>query len=51
MKHAPFISKAPIVDRLEKDHFETIETGDHVRVQADRGFVTVTGHEKTGSQL
>jgi predicted aconitase with swiveling domain len=37
-----FISKVPLVDRLEKDPFETIHTGDFVRVNAERGIVAVT---------
>jgi predicted aconitase with swiveling domain len=36
-----FIAKVPLVDRLEKDPFETIHTGDRVRVDADKGTVTV----------
>lgn len=36
-----FIAKIPLVDRLEKDPFETIHSGDFARVDADRGTVTV----------
>jgi len=36
-----FIAKVPLVDRLEKDPFETIHTGDLVKVDADKGTVTV----------
>ena len=36
-----FIAKVPLVDRLEKDPFETIHTGDQVKVDADKGTVTV----------
>jgi len=35
------IAKVPLVDRLEKDPFETIRTGDFVKVDADKGIVTV----------
>ena len=36
-----FIAKVPLVDRLEKDPFEIIRTGDLVRVDADKGAVIV----------
>jgi predicted aconitase with swiveling domain len=36
------IAKVPLVDRLEKDPFETIRTGDLVKVDAGKGIVTVT---------
>lgn len=36
-----FIAKVPLVDRLEKDPFVTIRTGDFVRVDADKGTVVV----------
>jgi hypothetical protein len=36
------ISRVPLVDRLEKDPFETIRTGDFVKVNAEKGIVTVT---------
>jgi len=36
------LTKVPLVDRLERDPFETIHTGDFVKVDADRGMVTVT---------
>jgi predicted aconitase with swiveling domain len=36
-----FIAKVPLVDRLEKDPFETIHTGDLVKVDADEGTVVV----------
>jgi len=36
-----FIAKVPLVDRLEKDPFETICTGDMVKVDADKGTVVV----------
>lgn len=35
------IAKVPLVDRLGKDPFEIIRTGDFVKVDADRGIVTV----------
>jgi predicted aconitase with swiveling domain len=37
-----FLVKVPLVDRLEKDPFNVIQTGDFVRVDAERGRVTVT---------
>ncbi len=37
-----FLVKVPLVDRLEKDPFEVIHTGDFVRVDAEKGMVTVT---------
>jgi len=36
-----FLVKVPLVDRLEKDPFEIINTGDFVEVDADKGRVTV----------
>ena len=36
-----FLVKVPLVDRLEKDSFEVIHTGDFVRVDAEKGIVTV----------
>ena len=36
------LTKIPLVDKLEKDPFEVIHTGDHVKVDADKGIVTVT---------
>jgi len=36
-----FIAKVPLVDRLERDPFEIIRTGDFVKVNADKGIVTV----------
>lgn len=35
------LSKVPLVDRLEKDPFEIINTGDLVKVDANKGIVTV----------
>jgi len=35
------LAKVPLVDRLEKDPFEAIHTGDTVTVDADKGMVTV----------
>jgi hypothetical protein len=34
-----------LVDRLERDPYEAIGTGDFVRVEADRGFVSVKKRE------
>jgi predicted aconitase with swiveling domain len=36
-----FIAKVPLVDRLERDPFDTIHNGDLVTVDADKGMVTV----------
>ncbi len=35
------LTKIPLVDRLEKNPFEAIRSGDFVRVDADKGLVTV----------
>ncbi|HML02218.1 MAG TPA: DUF126 domain-containing protein [Candidatus Bathyarchaeia archaeon] len=35
------IAKVPLVDRLEKDPFQVIHTGDRVKVDAEKGTVTV----------
>jgi len=37
-----FIAKIPLVDRLEKDPFKTIQNGDHVTVDGEKGLVTIT---------
>jgi hypothetical protein len=39
---AAVLTKIPLVDRLEKDPFEAIRTGDFVKVDADKGMVTLT---------
>jgi hypothetical protein len=36
-----FMVKVPLVDKLEKDPFEVIQTGDFVKVDAERGTVTI----------
>jgi predicted aconitase with swiveling domain len=36
-----FIVKVPLVDRLEKDPFEVIHTGDFLKVDAEKGIVTI----------
>jgi len=36
-----FIAKVPLVDKLEKDPFEIIRTGDFVKVDAEKGVVTI----------
>jgi predicted aconitase with swiveling domain len=41
-----FMTKVPLVDRLEKDPFEVIHTGDFVKVDAEKGIVMV---KKQGS--
>ncbi len=38
-----FLAKVPLVDRLEKDPFEAIHTGDFVKVDADKSTITITG--------
>ncbi len=37
-----FLVKVPLVDRLEKDPFEIIQTGDFVKVDAHKGRVTIS---------
>lgn len=36
------LTNIPLVDRLEVDPFEAIRTGDFVKVDADKGKITVT---------
>jgi hypothetical protein len=36
-----FLAKVPLVDRLEKDPFEIIQTGDFVKVDADGRIVRI----------
>jgi predicted aconitase with swiveling domain len=36
------LTKIPLVDRLERSSFEAIRSGDFVKVDADKGSVTVT---------
>jgi predicted aconitase with swiveling domain len=40
-----FMVNVPLVDRLEKNPFEVIRTGDFVKVDADRGSVTIKKRE------
>jgi hypothetical protein len=40
-----FLGKVPLVDKLEKDPFEIIHTGDFVKVDAEKGMVTITKRE------
>jgi len=40
-----FLVKVPLVNRLEKDPFEIIHTGDFVKVDAEKGIVTITKRE------
>ena len=35
------LAEIPLIDRLEEDPLEEIETGDHVRVHADKGEIEV----------
>jgi predicted aconitase with swiveling domain len=37
-----FIAKVPLVNKLEKDPFRIIHTGDFVKVDAEKGLTTVT---------
>ncbi|MGA9388165.1 MAG: DUF126 domain-containing protein [Candidatus Bathyarchaeia archaeon] len=37
-----FIVKVPLVDKLEKDPFEIIQTGDFIKVNAEKGLVKIT---------
>jgi predicted aconitase with swiveling domain len=39
-----FLVGVPLVDRLEKDPFEIIHTGDFVKVNAEKGIVTIRKH-------
>jgi hypothetical protein len=53
MAHPVWVTMAiiidiPLVDRLNKNPCEVIETGDWVRVDAQRGTVEVTKNEKQG---
>ena len=36
-----FIAKVPLVNKLEKDPFETIHTGDFVKVDAEKGLISI----------
>jgi predicted aconitase with swiveling domain len=38
-----FIVKVPLVNRLEKDPFEVIQTGDFIKVDAEKGLVVIKG--------
>jgi predicted aconitase with swiveling domain len=42
-----FIAQVPLVDKLERDPLEAISTGDFVKVDANRGNVTVTKSTRT----
>lgn len=37
-----FMVKVPLVDRLERNPFEVIRTGDFVKVDAEKGIVRIT---------
>jgi hypothetical protein len=37
-----FLVKIPLVDKLEKDPFEAIHTGDFVKVDAEKGIVRIS---------
>jgi hypothetical protein len=36
-----FMAKIPLVDKLQRDPFEVMHTGDFVKVDADRGIVKI----------
>lgn len=36
------LAKIPAIDRTDRNPFEVIETGDHVRMDADKGIIEVT---------
>jgi predicted aconitase with swiveling domain len=40
-----FIVKMPLVDKLEKDPFEVIRTGNFVKVDAEKGIVAIAKRE------
>jgi len=44
-----FIAKVPLVDRLEKNPFEAIHTGDFLRVDAEKGRIIITTSESIHS--
>lgn len=42
---AAFIGKIPLVDKLEKDPYTIVDTGDYVKVNAEAGIVVITKHK------
>jgi len=44
-----FMVKVPLVDRLEKDPLEAIQTSDFVKVDAEKGTVTITKQKPQNS--
>jgi predicted aconitase with swiveling domain len=46
-----FLVKVPLVDRLEKDPFEIIHTGDFVKVDAEKGRVRVTRRNPSATTI
>jgi predicted aconitase with swiveling domain len=42
-----FIAKVPLVDKLEKDPLKAVKTGDFVKVDADKGTVTIRKSRRT----
>ena len=40
-----FLAKIPLVDRLERNPFEIIHTGDFIKVDAEKGRATIAKHE------
>lgn len=41
------LGNIPLMDRLEKNPLDTIETGDYVKIDADKGIVEVTKRSKS----
>jgi len=46
-KTAPSMGKIPMVDRLDQNPLDLIETGDHVKVDGNRGVVEITKKKKS----
>jgi len=42
------MGKIPMVDRLDQNPLDLIETGDHVKVDGNRGVVEITKKKKSG---
>jgi hypothetical protein len=45
-----FIARVPLVDRLEKDPFKIIHSGDLVKVNAENELVTISRRQATAKQ-
>ena len=35
------IMDIPMVDKVEKDFYETVKSGDHIRINADEGIIEI----------